>query len=218
MQKGVFYVMLLLLLHAGAQAQQDPMWKFTKTYFRSNPFIGHFSDFLEHVMHDPQLVNKRTQYRTDSTLFRFTGTYTSFNPFGFKPQRVDVALVEENIVLYEDRPQGDTIMVYTIIAYGDSTEKGLNEVRNEYLRIDRKTKRYFADSEEEDLSDSVHAGAGTNYFVDYSQLSPVSVEWITGLVRQPLLRVTIRVRNRGNESVLPMSLDDYKPVYSPEDL
>ena len=206
--KRLLPVLLLIALSSATNAQQDPVIKFTKSYFRSNPFNMTFGAFVEHVMRDPTLRAKSTHLRTDTSLFTFAGTYASFNPFGFKPSRVDVALVEQNVQLYEGRPQGDTIMLYVIIAYADSSAKGEADIKKEYERILRKGSRMFFDVKYEQLSDQDVSGGVANFFVNYAQLSPVTLEWITGLVKQPVLRLTLRIRSRGNEAVLPMSLYD----------
>lgn len=200
--------MIALMVISCSFGQRDPLMTFTKKHFRSNPFERSFGDFVAHVVNDPQLTNKKTIYKTDSTLFVFTGTYSDFNPFGFKPQRVDVALVEQNVVMYEGRPQGDTIMLYILIAYGDTARKGLADVKKEYNRLNRRNSRMFMEAKEEDLGVANMTGAISNYFVNYAQMSPLSIEWIAGLVQQPILRVTLRIRSRGNETVLPMSLYD----------
>ncbi|MET0634590.1 MAG: hypothetical protein ABWZ25_01100 [Chitinophagaceae bacterium] len=208
MKKRFVPFLVLLFLWSATIAQQDAMKKFTRAYYRSNPFEMTFGKFVEHVMLDPTLSSRVRSPRTDTSLFIFSATYTSFNPFQFKPARVDVALLEQNIQLYEGRPQGDTIMLYVIIAHGDSTGSGLSEIKKEYDRITRRNKRIFFNAKEESIGEDGVDGMITNFFVSYAQLSPVSVEWISGLGSRPLLRLTMRIRNRGNETVLPMSLYD----------
>src|SRR4051812_48378301 len=117
MKKCLSFPALFLFVSASLFAQTDPMLKFSKAYYRSNPFITTFGRFVEHVMQDPDLRDVKKQFRTDTSLFVFNGTYTNYNPFHFKPSRVDVALVEQNVQLYENRPEGDTILLYVLIAF-----------------------------------------------------------------------------------------------------
>ncbi|RYY59362.1 MAG: hypothetical protein EOO05_13500 [Chitinophagaceae bacterium] len=203
----LFTVSILLLTGLNAQ-RMDPVLKFSNKYYRSNPFTTTFGTFLEHVMNDPDLKNVKKQLRTDTSLFVFNGTYTNYNPFDFKPSRVDVALVEQNVQLYVDRPEGDTIMLFVLIAFADSTAKGAEELKKEYSKIQRRSDRWFLDRKEEDITEANVTGMSSNYFVDYAQVSPVSVEWVLGLTKVPILRLTMRIRSRGNEAVIPASLYD----------
>lgn len=194
------------------------MMRFTKKWYPVNPFMSSFGAFVERVMHDQDLVNTRKQFRTDSTLFAFNGTFTRYNPFGMKPARVDIALVEQNQQLYEDRPQGDTIMLYVLIAYADSTPNGTDNLKREYDRITRKTDRIFSDSKQEAISEGNVSGVTRSYFVNYAQMAPVTVEFVMGLAKTPILRITTRIRNRGNEAVLPMSMYDTQPLQAEQPL
>lgn len=208
MGRRLIYLLLLVCLTNTTFSQRDALGEFTKTYFRSNPFTRTFGEFIRHVVNDPQLENQTKQLRTDSTLFLFRGNYKRFNPFSFVPERVEVALSEQNVLLYPNRPQGDTIMLYVLIAYGDTTAKGLANVKREYDRIYRKAKRQFAKTVNEQINENGVTGEAANFFVRYAQLAPVTIEVIQGLTPAPVLRLTIRIRSRGNESVIPMSLYD----------
>ncbi|RYY52910.1 MAG: hypothetical protein EOO09_19880 [Chitinophagaceae bacterium] len=209
--KKLYLPLIFCLLVLGAGAQQDPVYRFTKSWYRSNPFISSYGAFVEHVLQDPDLINQRKQLRTDSTLFVFNATFASYNPFSFKPSRVDVALVEQNAQLYEDRPEGDTIMLYVLMAFADSTPRGADRLKKEYDRITRKSDRMFSDYKQEAIDQGKVTGVSRNYFVDYAQMAPVTIEFVTGLAPTPILRITVRIRSRGNEAVLPMSLYDTKP-------
>jgi hypothetical protein len=121
-----FYPALFLLLICCAAYGQSSVFKITKEYFRSDPFQKEFSSFLKHLLNDPSLTNKVIEKRTDTSLFYFQGTYTSHNPFFFKPERVEVILAESMVEL--DSLIIDTIYVYQLLAYHSDTMEGKQEL------------------------------------------------------------------------------------------
>ena len=122
MKKNLLLLILALFIYCSSFAQ-DGLLQFTKSYFRSNPFIGEFSGFLKHLMNDPDLEDKKTFRRTDTSLFYFSGVYTNYNPFFFKPRQIAVTL-EETAAQFSESGVIDTILVYHLLAYADGTSKG----------------------------------------------------------------------------------------------
>src|SRR5437870_249615 len=99
MRKQLILLLVLSLAVVSLKAQRravDPtqqgLYKFADEYFRSDPFKGHFSDFLKHLVNDPDISNKDIQKRTDTSFYTFYGTYKSYNPFFLKPKRIEILL------------------------------------------------------------------------------------------------------------------------------
>lgn len=188
---------------------QDGLYQFSKSYFRSNPFIGEFSSFLKHLINDPDIQDKKTQQRTNSTFFYFYGAYNTFNPFFFKPKRVDI-LLEEISVKYTDSLPPDTILVYQLIAYTDES-KGKQEVQKEFEKIHRQYNKKFTNSNYRDLKTGENVNGGLhNYFVPFAALAPVSIVWsFLEETKEYILHITLRIKTRENRVVLPATL--YNP-------
>lgn len=205
MKKLYFVLAFSLVLLKGSA--QDILLNFTHSYYRSDPFqTTTFSGFLKHLMNDPTLKEKVTHQKTDSSFFSFEGTYTNYNPFFFKPKRVEVFL-EETPITYEQWPQNltDTIFNYHLIAYSDNTPAGIKEIKKEVEKINRLYKKrfmgskYFERKEGEEI-----AGATYNYFIPDYALSPLSVGW--GKLKtgsETVLVITLRIKPIGNETNLP---------------
>src|ERR1041384_8325632 len=87
--------LLLLFLVVSFYSHAQEVQRIAKTYFRSNPFITPFSDFLNHLVKDPTLQNKNMHKKTDSTLFFFEGDYSTHRPFGLAGSHTHVVLAEK---------------------------------------------------------------------------------------------------------------------------
>lgn len=218
MIKKLFSLLILYITCAPAQSQQvltDLQWKhlnrFSKSYFRSDPFTGEFSGFLTHLINDPLLTRKNTRKRTDSTLYSFNGVFTNYNPFFFKPKRVEI-LLEETPVQYDDSPAGtDTLFTYQLIAYADNTNKGKEEITREFEKIHRQNKNKYYDSnyreikEGDEVTITLH-----NYFVPAHLLSPLSIALIKlKQTNEIALNLTLRFKLSENKAILPA------PLYNP---
>ena len=59
---------------------QKSIIQIAKNHFRSNPFDREFSQFLNHLMNDPTIGNKKILKRTDTSFFYFSGEYSDYNP------------------------------------------------------------------------------------------------------------------------------------------
>ncbi|MGN6291404.1 MAG: hypothetical protein ACTHMV_01570 [Chitinophagaceae bacterium] len=212
MNKLYFGLSLFLFLSIQSAAQEEGLYQFTRSYFRSDPFQGPFSRFIEHLMKDPDITGKKKRLRSDSTLFFFYGTYTNYNPFFFKPKQVEVLLEEMPFQHTDSLRAQDTILVYQLIAYGEDSEKGLKEIKREFEKIHRQYKRRFFDSNYKEFEENnTVIGGMHNYFVPLYGLSPLSVAW--GKVDNsdaPVLNIILRIKTNENETVLPV------PLYNPE--
>lgn len=209
-----FYIILLFSvgLSASASAQFEGLYQFTHSYFRSDPFLGQFSAFMQHLMKDQSITIKQTKLRTDSTLFSFSGIYENFNPFFFKPGKVQIMLKETPVQYSDSLPVADTILVYQLTAFAEISDKGKKDVQNEFEKIHRNYKRRFFDFNFSEFKDdnSKVIGAMHNYFVPMHGLAPVTVSWgIEDNTRQPVLMITLRLKTTDNLPALPV------PLYNP---
>jgi hypothetical protein len=203
-----YLIISILLALTSALPAQQALFDFTKSYFRTDPLVTEFSVFLQHLMNDPTIQHKEVQKRTDSTLFYFFGTYTDYNPFFFKPKRVEI-LLQQRPIEYRNSAKPDTIFVYQLTAIAGSGSNGEADVRKEFERIHRRFNKKFDFSKFEPYSgDSSTNGGLHHYFVGFSDVSPVSTAWgrLTG---EYVLQITLRVKLYENRFVLAASLYDF---------
>jgi hypothetical protein len=206
MRKALLTLFITAFCFTGAFAQEG-LFQFSKIYFRSNPFTGNFSSFLHHLLNDPALMEKEIQKRTDTSFFYYSGIYKNYNPFFFKPGKVQV-LLQEASVNYGDSLVNDTIFIYQLVAYADGTEKGEQEVKREFEKIHRVFNKKFYNSNYQDLTNGETQGGVHNYFVAYSTLAPATTIW-TKLNDDYVLNITLRFKASENRAVLAASL--YNP-------
>jgi hypothetical protein len=207
MKKLLLTLFITSFCFTGSFAQEG-LYQFSKSYYRSDPFVGEFSGFLNHLLNDPSLLEKEIQKRTDSSLFYFSGIYKNHHPFFFKPKKIKI-LLQEVSVNYGDSLVNDTIFIYQLLAYADDTEKGEQEVKREFEKIHRVFNKRFYNSNYQDLKNGETIGGGQhNYFVAYSTLAPVSTIW-TKLDNEFVLNISLRFKASENRAVLAASL--YNP-------
>jgi hypothetical protein len=207
MRKILLTLFIASFYFTGSFAQEG-LYQFSKSYYRSNPFVGNFSGFLNHLLNDPSLQEKAIQKRTDSSLFYFSGIYTNYNPFFFKPKKLQI-LLQEISVQYADSLIHDTIFIYQLLAYADGTSKGQQEVKREFEKIHRVFNKRFYNSNYQYLNTGeVITGGVHNYFVAYSGLAPVSTVW-SKIDNEFVLNISLRIKASGNRAVLAASL--YNP-------
>jgi hypothetical protein len=185
---------------------QQGLYKFADEYFRSDPFKGQFSDFLKHLINDPDISNKDIQKRTDTSFYTFYGTYKTYNPFFFKPKRIEILLQQVSIAFSDSAKAADTIFQYSLLAYLEDDKKGREELKKEFEKIHRQTQRKFFDTGYKEMSKGNEiTGAFHNYFVPYYSLAPATVLWSEVKDKNELvLNITLRFKTEENETVLPM--------------
>jgi hypothetical protein len=195
---------LFILFFYNVSFSQEGLYQFSKSYFRSDPLVGSFSGFLKHLMNDPAMKNKQIQQRTDSTLFYFFGVYTNYNPFFFKPKRVEI-LLEETSIKYVDSLPADTILVYQLLAYTDGS-RGQQEVKKEFEKIHRQYNKRFDNSNYRTMETGEKITGGLhNYFVSFAGLAPVSTIWgVLKETKEYVLNITLRIKSKENRAVLPV--------------
>lgn len=201
MKKSILLAFLVLRLHPTLYSQ-DALMELSKKYFRSDPFSGTFSGFLDHLLNDPAIVNKQTRQRTDTSLFYFSGIYTRFNPFFFKPARVEVTLAQ--LPVQSGSMPADTVLVYQLMAFADSSQRGQAEVRQEFEKIHRQFRRKFYKSLSQELQPP---GEIRHYFVGYTRLSPVTLAW-GKLEHEFVISLVLRIKQQNNQALLPAAFYD----------
>lgn len=185
---------------------QDGLFEFTKSYFRSDPLASEFSIFLNHLMNDPLLHNKEIQKKTDTSFFYFSGAYSKYDRFFFKPKKVEILLQEQSLK-YVDSLPADTLFVYQLTAYADGNN-GQQDVKKEFERIHRLFNKKFYESNYSDLaSNDANAGGLHNYFVNFSTLAPVTTAW-GKIENEFVLQITLRIKTSANRVVLAASVYD----------
>ncbi|WP_276501293.1 hypothetical protein [Terrimonas pollutisoli] len=207
--RKILLVFFLIAAFHGESFSQDGLFQFSKSYFRSDPFAGNFSDFIKHLLNDPAIQNKQVLHRTDTSLFYFFGAYKNYNPFFFKPRYIEVRLLESPIQ-YADSLPTDTILIYQLTAYAEPGDVGKQEVKKEFEKIHRQiNKRFYTSSYKELKTGTTITGGVHNYFVGFASLAPVSVLWaVLDETNEPVLNIILRMKSSNNQAVLATSLDN----------
>ena len=192
---------------------QETLLKFTHSYFRSDPYKGTFSSFVNHLLNDPDIKEKETYQRTDTSFFYFLGKYNKFNPFFFKPTRLEVLLTEVPMEFTEGpMPGTDTFFVYQLLAFMDYTKDGINDVKKECEKISRQYKKKFFDANYSEMKKGEEVvGAVNNFFIPNYGIAPVSIAW--GKMpneNSAVLNITLRIKSSNNLAVSP------RPLYQPQ--
>ena len=204
----VFLLFSLRLGTLNAQGMREGLHDFTHSYFRADPFQGEFSSFVKALVNDPGYSSKVFHVRTDTSLFFFSGVYTIYNPFFFKPTRVEITLREVPFKYTEGMLIPDTILVYQLTAHAEAGDKGMEDVRKEFEKIHKRYYRKFFDSNLFDLkSEGITDGAIHNYFVPFYTLAPLSVAW-GRTNKECILNITLRIKPSANMAELPKPLDN----------
>jgi len=201
----------LLIQICLASYSQSPILDFSKAYFRSDPFASTARNFLQHLLNDPDIADKKTELRTDSTLFGFEGRYLKYNPFFFRPEKVEISLSEIALPT-TDSLLMDTVMFYQLAAYAPATPTGLKDVTREVEKIHRQYRKKFFKASHEEIKNDTQTqpdGVVNNYFLPLYGIAPVTVGWLklennSGYMLLITLRLSIR--NNNNLVDLPAPL------------
>lgn len=183
---------------------QETIPKITQSYFRADPFKKEFSSFMTNLLNDPTLTNKIIEKRTDSTLFYFQGTYITYNPFFFKPKRVEVILAETPVEL--DSLTTDTIYTYQLLAYNNDTREGIQELKKEFEKIFKRFKgSFFKNTFTASELENKPNGATYNFFDRYYAVAPFALTWFGPDENKEIcLILTIRMDSYNNRAILPV--------------
>jgi hypothetical protein len=207
--------LLLLFLCASFYGHAQEVNRIAKAYYRSNPFITPFSSFLEHLVNDPTLENKKIHKRTDSTLFFFEGDYRTHRPFGIPDSyRTHVVLTEIEVEASDSgRSVVRTVYVYQLVGYSAAGDKGMKEVKKVFDRFTRKSEDDFAHKDYKELTrDGKQVGEINNFqLYPYLNFDHVTIAWANGQNGDNLFALTIRFivsDNWGRVPYLPGLLSD----------
>lgn len=195
---------LLLGLSLGLPAQG--LLPVAKTYYRSSPFLGEFSQFLQHLLNDPTLVNRKMNKRTDSLLFFLEGDYTTHRPFFFGGPRCRVILAEVQ------EETGDTLnpvfthYAYQIIGYASPGEEGRRDVITEFDKLLKKNRKATDTLAYRELK---NGGRLTGAIADLGYkpilVFPLSLAWASSQNgEENLLALTIRFLVTDNRAYFPV--------------
>ena len=205
--RKTFVIIVCCCLTATAYSQRK-LQKAIHSYYRYDPFERSFSNFISSLLNDTTLTNKTVVKRTDSTLFFFKGEYKEHNPFAFKAIRTEVRLAEMEVESSDSIPIIDTIMAYQIIGYTYKTGNGIQSVKSEFTRFDRKYGDEFSNKTTKDLIDGGHVeGMTCNYFLNNSAISPLSVTWGNVNNGESIFVITVRLIKIENQAMLPVLYD-----------
>ncbi|MFT3677147.1 MAG: hypothetical protein QM781_14725 [Chitinophagaceae bacterium] len=208
------FTLAFLLISLSLIAQgQTAIHEFSKSYFRSDPFASTARAFLQHLLNDPDIADKKTEHRTDSTLFGFEGRYQKYNPFFFRPVKVEVSLSE--IALATVNPEvRDTVMFYQLAAYAPATAEGQKDVIREVEKINRKFRKKFFKLTYDKLTSTPQSpteGEAYNYFMPLYAVSAATAGWYKLENNEGyMVLLTMRLKIRSNMVDLPA------PLYNPE--
>lgn len=214
MIKNLLFTISFIILGINISNGQSNMGYVASKYCRSNPYTGTFSNFLNHLVSDPSLKNKEEIKKSDSTLYSFSGFYTTHQPFGFKSDKVQVSLWEESILLSDTLSLRDTVINYLISAYLPNTPANQKIVKKEVTYIYSRNKRFFAESSVLELKNKKNesTGGGYNMFLLMHGIAPLSIAWQLDEKKEEIsLHLLFRLSNSSNVSETPLPL--FKTFY-----
>ena len=181
-----------------------------KDYFRSNPYDKFFSKFLDHLLNDPTLTNKTILKRTDTSFFFFKGEYKDHSPFSFRSDRTEIRLAETEVELSDSLFTKDTLLFYQLLGYSYGGKTGMETVKKEFAKFNRRYGKDFFSSEVSDLKkENEFIGTIKNYFVFVSPFSPLTVAWAKLDDYQNVFTITIRMKIKENIAGLPIPPDSH---------
>lgn len=209
MIKNLLFIFSCIILGVNISNGQSNLAYVASKYCRSNPYIGNFSTFLNHLVNDPTIKNKEEVKKTDSTLYSFTGFYTKHQPFAFKSAQVQVSLWEESMLLSDTLSLRDTVINYLLSAYLPNTAANEKIIKREVAHIYNRNKRFFAQSSTLDLKNKQNeiSGGGYNLFLLMHGIAPMSIAWQINEKKDEIgLHLLFRISNDTNVSETPLPL------------
>ena len=203
--------LFLLLLLTWQTIFPQSVYKATEEYFRHNPFKTEFDQFLNKLISDPVLLEKDIKKKTDSTLFYVQGVYKSFSPFFFPANHCKIILSEQQE--YTDSLQMEvyTYFVYQLIDYAIPGKEGLNDIKEEFEKLNRRFRKGLNVIEQKELKrENEQSGIIVNYTYKDMIFYPLTIAWATTPGnKENIIALTIRFFMLDNKAYLPV------PAYSP---
>lgn len=198
----LFNAVTVLCIAQNEEDEQTPiqnpgtnyLLKIVKDYFRSDPYQNQFGFFLKHLMNDPILVNKTTHLKTDTSLFYFQGVYKNYSPFGFLADRTEIRLAEKEFIIDDSTFLKDTLVVYQLLGFSYNRKAGLESVKNEFLKFNRRYSKHFMTQSSDIKNEEEITGAIKNYYVYGFAISPLTVSWAKLDELQNVFIITLRLK------------------------
>ena len=202
------FLVLLIILSASQNAKgQHSLASISKDYYRSDPFKSSFSNFIQHLVNDPALLNKRIIKKTDSTLFYLEADYKSHNPFFFKASRTRIILAErEDVIVIDSLSYINRVFHYQVIGYAPAGKEGIEDIQEEFEKFSRRFKKGFKGQQLQELG-SVEAPLGAIRDFTYPHLGffPLTVAWVTSKDHtENLFAITVRFQVENDRAYLPL--------------
>jgi hypothetical protein len=202
-------VVTILLLYITIAASSQSVYNIPKDYFRADPFKNSFSNFINQLINDPALSDKKITKRSDSALFYFEGIYKSNSPFFIPVNYCKIILAEK-----EDRTEDSTqtpfyYYEYQLIGYVSSKDEGLKDIKQEFEKLNKKFSRILAPEEKRELKRNTEvAGNIINYSYKKMAFLPVTLAWASSPGPTTyLIAITLRFLNINNTAYLPIPAD-----------
>lgn len=196
----------LLFLLAWQNLYPQSFYKISQEYFRHDPFKPEFSQFLNSLINDPALSEKKISKKNDSTLFYMEGFYSSFSPFFFPSSRCKIILAEQQE--YADSLTNNvyTYFVYQLIGYAPPGEEGIKDIRQEFDKLSRRFKKVLDPKEQKEFKrGSERTGALIDYTYRDMIFHPLSIAWVTSQDhKENILALSIRFFMDENKAYLPI--------------
>lgn len=105
-----------------------------ETFFRFSPITNHPDSLMAKMLQDEDFVLDTLLVRSDTVNFYMRGYYKTFNPFHIKAERVEVYVLESDLVL-NNKKTGRKTLTYMILGVVGREEADLAIVTTEAKRI-----------------------------------------------------------------------------------
>ncbi|GEM_PF-3002380 len=103
-------------------------------YFRFSPISNSPDSLLAKMLRDEDFILDTLYPHSDSVNFYMRGYYKTFNPFSIKTERVEVYLLESEI-MERNKKTGRKTLTYMILGIVGKEKEDLLEVTNEAKRV-----------------------------------------------------------------------------------
>lgn len=203
-KKKTSWIFLILLISNKIEGQ--PLYPITKNFFRTDPFTNSFSQFLNQLVNDPAITEKKITRRSDSTLFYFEGYYKKCSPFFIPVSQCRIILSEK-----EDRTTDSTrtpfyYYEYQLIGYAADPGNGKKDVQEEFEKLKKRFRKELTEIDSRELMNNNNlAGVIKNYTYKSMQFIPLTLAWATAKNNsENIIALTVRFLNINNAAYLPI--------------
>ena len=203
-KKKISWIIVILLICNKIEGQ--PLYQITKNYFRTDPFTNSFSQFLNQLINDPAIIEKKITRRSDSALFYFEGYYKSFSPFFIPVSQCRIILSEKEERTMDSTQTPFYYYEYQLIGYAADAKNGKKDVTEEFEKLNKRFRKNLTETDSRELmTNSKLAGVIKNYTYKSMQFIPLTLAWATAKNQsENIIAVTIRFLNINNTAYLPI--------------